>query len=355
MPNLLKSASTYVALAAGVVGVLLILFAWRLPPFETTVEDTDNAYVRGNVTILSPQVTGYVSEVPVTDYAAVRKGDLIVRIDDRIYVQKRDQAKATLASKQAALAASTQQEASAQANIKLSEAGVSSAKAAAKLARANMERSEALVAKGFSTQSDVDVVRNSVSQAEAAVLEAKARLEVSKQALDQVLVARQALRADVDQAAAAVELAEIDLANTRIVAPEDGRLGTVGTSVGSYVAVGSQLTSLVPDRQWVMANFKETQVANLRAGQKATFAVDALGHVKLTGHITRFSPAAGSEFAVIKADNTSGNFTKVAQRLPVRIEIDAGQALAERLAPGMSVVVSVDWASQPDGQESVSR
>jgi multidrug resistance efflux pump len=355
MSKLFKSASTYVALAAGVAGVLLILFAWRLPPFETTIENTDNAYVRGKVTILSPQVAGYVAEVPVTDYAAVRKGDLIVRIDDRIYVQKRDQAKATLAGKKAALAASTQEEASARANIDLSEAGVSSAKAAANLARANMERSEALVAKGFSTQSDVDVVRNAVSQAEAAVQEAQAKLEVSKQALDQVLVARQALQADVDLAVAAVELAEIDLANTRIVAPEDGSLGTVGTSVGSYVAAGSQLTSLVPDRKWVMANFKETQVANLEAGQKATFTVDALGHATLTGHITRFSPAAGSEFAVIKADNTTGNFTKIAQRIPVRVEIDPGQELAGRLAPGMSVVVSVDSASQPDRRESVSR
>lgn len=355
MSKLFKSVSTYVALAAGIAGVLLILFAWRLPPFESTVENTDNAYVRGNVTVLSPQVAGYVAEVPVTDYAAVRKGDLLVRIDDRIYVQKRDQAKATLAGKEAALAASTQQEASARANINLSEAGVSSARAAADLARANMERSQALVAKGFSTQSDIDVARNSVSQAEAAVLEAQARLEVSKQALDQVLVARQALQADVDQAAAAVELAEIDLANTRIVAPEDGRLGTVGTSIGSYVAAGSQLTSLVPDRKWVMANFKETQVANLKTGQKATVAVDALGHATLTGHVSRFSPAAGSEFAVIKADNASGNFTKVVQRIPVRIEIDPGQRLAERLAPGMSVVVAIDSASRPDGRENAGR
>ncbi len=355
MSKLFKSVSTYVVLAAGVAGVLLVLFAWHLPPFETTIEQTDNAYVRGNITVLSPQVAGYVAEVPVTDYANVRKGDLVVRIDDRIYVQKRDQAKATLASKKAALTASTQQEASARANIRLSEAGVSSAKAAADLARANMVRGEALVAKGFSTQSDVDMVRNSFRQAEAAMQEAEARLEVSEQALDQVLVGRQALQADVDQAAAAVELAEIDLANTSIVAPEDGRLGTVGTSVGSYVAVGSQLTSLVPDRKWVMANFKETQVANLKTDQKATFAVDALGHATLSGHVSRFSPAAGSEFAVIKADNTTGNFTKIAQRIPVRIEIDTGQALAERLAPGMSVVVSVDSASQSEELTSASR
>lgn len=355
MSRVFKSLSTYVALVAGVAGVLLVLYAWRLPPFETSVVSTDNAYVRGNVTILSPQVAGYVAEVPVTDYAEVKKGDLIVRIDDRSYAQKVDQAKATLASKNAALSASEQQEATGQAQISLAEAGVASAKAADDLARANLKRSETLVAKGFSTQSDMDVARNAVSQADAAMREAAANLEVSKQGLAQVLVGRLSLQADVDQAQAAVRLAEIDLANTRIVAPEDGTLGSMGTSFGAYVIAGSQLTSLVPERKWVIANFKETQVAAMKAGQPARFRVDALAHAEMLGHITRFSPAAGSEFAVIKADNASGNFTKVAQRIPIRIEIDDGQELAGRLTPGMSLVVSVDTSSSPDGAEMANR
>lgn len=355
MSRLFKSVSTYITLAAAIAGVLLILFAWRLPPFETSVEHTDNAYVRGNVTVLSPQVAGYVAEAPVTDYANVKKGDLIVRIDDRSYTQKLNQAKATLASKQAGLAASEQQEATSKAQISLAEAGGASAKAAADLAAANLKRSEALVAKGFSTQSDVDVARNAVSQAQAAVREAAANLEVSKQGLAQVLVARQSLQADVDQALAAVHLAEIDLANTRIVAPEDGALGVIGTSLGAYVAAGTQITSLVPERKWVIANFKETQVAGMQAGQPASISVDALGHATISGHIARFSPAAGSEFAVIKADNASGNFTKVAQRIPVRIEIDADQELAARLAPGMSVVVKVDTQADPVAAETASR
>lgn len=347
MSKILKSFSTYLALAAGIAGVLVILYAWKLPPFESSVEQTDNAYVRGNVTMLSPQVAGYVAEVPVTDYADVKKGDLIVRIDDRPYAQKLEQARATLASKNAALSASDQAEATSRAQITLAEAGIASTRAADDLARANLKRSEQLIAKGFSTQSDVDVARNAVSQSDAAIREADARLEVARQALAQTLVSRQSLNADVDQAQAAVRLAEIDLANTRIVAPGDGTLGTVGASFGAYVTAGSQLTSLVPERKWVIANFKETQVALIKVGQPVSFRVDALNRAEMRGHITRFSPAAGSEFAVIKADNSSGNFTKVAQRIPVRIEIDEGQDLMQMLAPGMSVIVSVDTDAAP--------
>ncbi|MDW6020487.1 HlyD family secretion protein [Mesorhizobium sp. BAC0120] len=355
MSRLLKSLSTYVALVAAIAGVMLILYAWRLPPFQTTVEQTDNAYVRGNVTLLSPQVAGYVVEVPLTDYAKVKKGDLVVRIDDRPFRQKLEQAKATLAGKKAALSASEQQEASGKAQIALAEARVTSAQSAAGLARTSLERSETLVSRGFSTQSEIDALRNAERQAEAALREAQAQVEVAKQALQQVLVSRQSLQADVDLSEAAVRLAEIDLANTRIVAPQDGTLGTIGTSVGAYVTAGTQLAGLVPDHKWVIANFKETQIAGMQVGQPARFSVDALGHSVINGHIVRFSPAAGSEFAVIKADNASGNFTKAAQRIPVRIEIDADQPLANRLAPGMSVVVSVDTKTAPDGAQAAER
>jgi multidrug resistance efflux pump len=355
MSRLFKSFSTYVALLVSVIGALLILYAWNLPPFRTATQRTDNAYVRSNVTILSPQLAGYIAEVPVTDYAHVRKGDLIVHIDDRIYAQKLRQAQAMLSSKNAALAASDQQEASGQAQINLAEAGVASAQAAADLAHANLQRSETLVGKGFATQSDIDVARNAARQADAAVLEARARLEVARQALAQLLVGRQSLKADVAEAEAAVRLAEIDVGYTRITAPQDGTLGTVGVAAGAYVTAGSQMTSLVPDHKWVIANFKETQVAAMKIGQPATFSVDALDHATVRGHISRFSPAAGSEFAVIKADNASGNFTKVAQRIPVRIEIDAGQTLAERLAPGMSVTVSVDTDDAPEPESLAAR
>jgi multidrug resistance efflux pump len=172
-------------------------------------------------------------------------------------------------------------------------------------------------------------------------------LEVARQDLASTLVNRQSLEAAVQGAEAAVHLAEIDLQNTRIVAPQDGRLGEIGARIGQYVSAGTQLLALVPEKIWVVANFKETQLAGMKPGQPVTFTVDALEHASLSGRIERFAPAAGSEFSVLKADNATGNFTKVAQRLPVRIAIEPDQDLAKRLSPGMSVVVSVDTASRP--------
>lgn len=135
--------------------------------------------------------------------------------------------------------------------------------------------------------------------------------------------------------------------STAQVAPRDGKLGEIGVRLGQYVSAGSQLASLVPDVKWVTANFKETQLSGMQIGQAVSFTVDALDHVQLSGHIEDFSPATGSEFSVLKSDNATGNFTKVSQRLPVRIAIDPGQPDADRLAPGMSVVVKIDTSATP--------
>jgi multidrug resistance efflux pump len=141
-----------------------------------------------------------------------------------------------------------------------------------------------------------------------------------------------------------VRLAEIDLANTRITAPGDGQLGQVAVRLGAFVNAGTQLTALVPQAMWVIANLKETQMADVRLGQPVTFAVDALNHARLRGHVEQIAPATGSEFSVITPDNATGNYVKIAQRIPVRISIDPNQPLAQRLRPGMSVVASIDTA-----------
>jgi multidrug resistance efflux pump len=346
MLKFLRSTATLVAIVIGVAGAALVLYAWRLPPFTSSVETTDNAYVRGQVTLISPQLNGYVAEVAVQDYQRVKAGQLLVRIDERIYEQKLQQAKATLAAQKAALANSEQTRRSNEAKIKSSEAQVDSAKAALKAADASWERIEPLLSRGVTTQKEADQARASLDQARAALSQAQAAVEVTRQDLAATLVNRSSLEAAVQGAEAAVRLTEIDLQNTRIVAPQDGRLGEVGARVGQYVSAGTQLLAVVPEKIWVVANFKETQLAGMKVGQPVALKVDALEHASLSGHIERFSPAAGSEFSVLKADNATGNFTKVAQRVPVRIAIDPGQDLAERLAPGMSVVVSVDTASK---------
>jgi multidrug resistance efflux pump len=346
MLKFLRSTATLVAVVIGVAGAALVIYAWRLPPFTSSVETTDNAYVRGQVTLISPQLTGYIAEVPVQDYQKVKAGQLLVRIDDRIYEQKLQLAKATLAVQKAALANSEQTRRSNEAKIKSSEAQVDSAQAALKAADASWERIEPLLSRGVTTQKEADQARANLDQAKAALSQAQAAVEVARQDLAATLVNRSSLEAAVQGAEAAVRLAEIDLQNTRIVAPQDGRLGEVGARVGQYVSAGTQLLAVVPERIWVVANFKETQLPGMKVGQPVTLNVDALEHASLSGRIERFSPAAGSEFSVLKADNATGNFTKVAQRVPVRIAVDPGQDLVERLAPGMSVVVSVDTASK---------
>ncbi|MBP1844071.1 multidrug resistance efflux pump [Rhizobium petrolearium] len=344
MTKLFRSIATYMAMITGVTGVFLVLYAWDLPPFHGSVEMTNDAYVRGQVTLLSPQLAGYLVDVPVQDYQRVKKGDLIARIDDRIYTQKLEQAKATLAAAEAALANSEQSHKSAEAKIASAKAAVESANAALEVARTTYERTEGLLEKNIASQSEAEKNRAAFNQAQAAVHQAEAAELVAEQDLNTIVVSRRSLEASVESAKAAVELAEIDLANTRITAPQDGTLGEMAGRIGQYVSVGTQIGSVVPDHVWVVANFKETQLAGMRPGQEVVFTVDALGHQKFAGRIERFAPATGSEFSVIKADNATGNFTKVAQRIPVRIAIEPQQPLTDRLVPGMSVVASVDLA-----------
>ena len=348
MSKFLRIPIEIIAVLIGLAGLALVLYAWHLPPFRTSVESTENAYVKGYVTLISPQLSGYVSEVAVTDYATVKEGDVLVRIDDRIYAQKLEQARATLASQKALLSNSSQQELSAKANIAAAEAQFDGAQAAEKRAQQSWERVASLVHKGIVSNSEYEQAQATREQALAAVHQAQAAIEVARQSLATVIGNRPSLQAGVSGAEAAVELAEIDLGNTVIKAPRDGRLGEVGVRLGQYVTAGAQLMAIVPADVWVIANFKETQLDGMKVGQKVTVSVDALGHRELRGHIEGFSPAAGSEFAVIRPDNATGNFTKISQRIGTRIRLDAGQPDAGLLAPGLSVVVTVDKDTAPD-------
>jgi multidrug resistance efflux pump len=348
MTRIFRSLSTYVALAIGLAGLAVILYAWRLPPFGSALEMTENAYVRGQVTVIAPQLPGYVADVPVKDFAAVKKGDLLLQIDDRIYAQKLAQARATLAAQRAGLANSDQSRAAAEARLRAAIANVASAEAGLRTAEANWGRVEPLREREIVTQTSADQSQQALDQARASLASTNAAAEVARQDIQTAIVNRQSLVAAVEGAEASVHLAEIDLGNTRIVAPQDGTLGEVSARIGQYVAAGTQVMALVPEQIWVIANFKETQLADMQVGQKVTFTVDALRRARLSGTIERFSPAAGSEFSVIRPDNATGNFVKIAQRVPVRIAVDPGQPLAERLAPGMSVVVSVDTTQSRD-------
>jgi multidrug resistance efflux pump len=351
-----------VVVTAAFIGIALVLYAWRLPPFQSDIESTENAYVRGSVTVIAPKVDGYVAEVLVQDFAAVDAGQVLVRLDDRNYRQRLAQAQAALAAQQANLANLLQARHAREAGVASAGAQLAAAQAqqfnaAAQLARsqADQRRSQALVGDGSVSQREFEQVDSALRQAEAGqrqtdalAQQARAAITVAQQDLRAVAVNRQAVEAAVQGAKAAVALAEIDLENTRIRAPRAGRAGEIGVKLGQYVTPGTQLMALVPAQVWVVANFKEAQAARMAPGQAAELQVDGLGHARLKGRVERLAPAMGSEFSVLRADNATGNFTKVAQRLPVRIAVDANEPLLARLRPGMSVVAEVDTgSSQP--------
>jgi multidrug resistance efflux pump len=338
-------AAVLIALAILVAGAVAILMAWRIGPFATAAVSTENAYVRGQVTNVSPQVSGYVTQVPVQDFADVKAGDVLARIDDRIYRQRVEQAQANLDNARAALANNPQQAASRAASLQSQGAGVAAARAQLAKAQADNARVEALAKQGFITRRDVDASRATLQQAQASVRQAQAAQTIAGEDVRSVQVSRGGLEAQVEAAQAALRLAQIDLANTVIRAPVAGQLGEVSVRQGQYVTAGTQLMALVPQQLWVTANFKEAQTAKIRPGQSARFRVDALGGARLTGKVEQLAPAAGSEFSVIRPDNASGNFVKVPQRIAVRIRIDPGQPNASRLRPGMSVEAEVDTGS----------
>ena len=294
-----------VALAAG--AVLAVLKIWNLPPFVGGMQRTDNAYVHGLTMNVAPQVSGYVVAVEVRDFEQVHAGQVLVRVDDRIY--------------RARVAA-------ARANLSAQLAGLANARAQLLRARADMARVDDLVSDGSVSIRERDQTLAALRQAEAQVRQADG--------------GQGSFEAQVDAARAQLDLAQIDLEHTVIAAAAAGQVSEIGVRVGQYVTNGTQLMSLVPADRWVIANFKEAQVANITPGQSATFVVDALHNARFTGRVERLAPAAGSEFAVLKPDNATGNFVKVPQRIGVRISIDPGQPLASRLAPGMSVEAIID-------------
>ena len=344
--NNIRVVSIFTAAAIGLVGVLVVLYAWQLPPFTRHSQFTDNAYVRGLTTFISPQVSGYVTQVNVQDFNRVKRGQVLFQIDDRIYKQRVHQAQAQLAMKEAALKNNLQQRKSAEAVITRNDAALQNARAQNLKSQADLARVQELTADGSLSVRERDAARASAAQSAADIEQAKATLEMSRQDLQSTIVNRASLEADVANAKAALELAEIDLQNTRIIAPTDGQLGQVAVRLGAYVTAGTHLAPLVPPQHWVIANLKETQLAEVRIGQPVTFTVDALNGERFHGKVQSISPATGVEFSAISPDNATGNFVKIAQRIPVRITVNDGQNNSERLRPGMSVQVTIDTRAE---------
>ncbi len=306
-------------------------------------ESTDNAYVQGDISVISPKIAGYVREVRVVDNQQVRAGDVLALIDDEDLAAKAAEARAAVAAQQAAIAGIDRRLEWQASMIEAAKANVVSAQAELARAQPNYERYKKMVATNIVAKSDYDQVEATLRKAEAEVTRTQAAVTAEQGQLVVLLADRKQADAQLAQAQAALTVAKNDLDNTVIKAPVDGVVGNKGVQVGQYVKVGTQLMAVVPLPQvYIVANFKETQLANMRQGQAVEIAVDAYPNQKLTGTVESFAPASGAVFSLLPPENATGNFTKVVQRVPVRIAVPKDNALAGLLRPGLSVEVSVD-------------
>lgn len=331
-----------ILIALIVIGVALILYAWKLPPFTPTVQQTNNAFVKGQTTIISPQVSGYVTEVAVEDFANVKEGDLLIKIDDRTFKQQLEQAQANIEIAITDRASNAQDTGSSQAQIEAREADLYSANVSVDSAREDVKRYQGLDAIGAVSKAEVAHIKAQLAKAQANVQQAEANLQVAREASEKTSGSRSSLDANIKSAEAGAKQAQINLDNTVISAPESGQLSQISVKEGQYVSAGTQLMYIVPKGVWIIANFKETQVANMRIGEPATIHVDALGGAKFSGRVSNISPATGSEFSAGAANPATGNYIKIAQRVPVRIDLAQNQPNLAQLRPGMSVSVDVD-------------
>ncbi|MFY2508897.1 HlyD family secretion protein [Vibrio pectenicida] len=306
-------------------------------------ESTNNAYLQGDITTIRPKVSGYIAKSFVSDNQKVKKGDLLVELDARDYVTELEQAKAHLAVSKSSIDNLVAQKTLQKSHILQADSRVDSAKAEYQRSTQQVRRSRSLLTKNYASQDEVDDMLAQQKVALAELNEANASL-VS--AHDQLLV----IDSDIHQAEASVvesevdvDQAELNLSYTKIYAPVDGIVGKRSVRQGLLVQAGSPLLSLVPTGNiWVEANFKETQLVGIHQGQKVTIEFDAFPDQRLIGIVDSFSPATGAKFALLPPENATGNFTKIVQRVPVKISIPDKQTLKGRLLPGLSVVTTID-------------
>jgi membrane fusion protein (multidrug efflux system) len=347
-PNARKNPKLSLKRAALGAVIVLVTFGavglaydwWTVGRF---IESTDDAYIGGDVTVIAPKVAGFVGELKVADNEQVHAGDLLIKLDDRDYRAALARAEATVAIQQATLT-------NFDATSRLQEAVIAQAQATIAATGAETERSHddqaryqhLLLTGAVSTQSfqqaDTDYKRALANgeKAGAVLVAAQRQLEV-------IATQKQQTQAALQQAVAERDLARLNLSYTELRAPMDGYVGNRSAQVGAYATVGAQLISLVPTRGlWIDANFKESQLAGIHAGSPAVVKVDLISGKKFRGHVVSIAPATGAQFSVLPPENATGNFTKIVQRVAVRIVVDDDQAALGQLRPGLSVTAKVD-------------
>jgi membrane fusion protein, multidrug efflux system len=330
-------------------------YGWDYWTVGRFLVSTDDAYVKADNTTIAPKVSGYLHDVLVGDNERVKAGQVLARIDDRDFRVALDQARADVAAARAAIASKQAQLEVQQATIDAAKATIEVDQATATFAAQENKRYTDLASTGYGS------VQNA-QQAQSRIAGAKAAIQRDTASLASALKQVDLLKAEILQANAALARAEavqsqaqLNLDYTSIVVPIDGVVGNRTLRIGQFVQAGTQLMSVVPvSGAYVVANFKETQLTDVRAGQAVDIAVDMFPGQVVHGHVDSIAPASGQEFALLPPDNATGNFTKVVQRIPVKIALDGDSSAPIALRPGMSVIPTIETRSQAQGRGAIA-
>jgi membrane fusion protein, multidrug efflux system len=350
-----KTTRKRVLIVIGIVAVVAgIVWGARWWTVGRFIESTDDAYLKADSVTIAPKVSGYITEVLVGDNQAVAAGAPLARLDTRQYQASLDQAKATLDAR----AADIQR---AEADLKQQHANAEQTKAQAEVSRVSLAHAEddvrryrPLVATGAETEERLSSLVSTRDQAKATLAANLAGVKSAQTQIGATEATIAQARAQLEAAQAQLNQSKLDLNDTTLYSPLAGRVGDRSVRVGQYVQPGTRLMTVVPVTSvYLEANFKETQVGRMRVGQPATLHVDALKGTDLHGVVESFSPGTGAQFALLPPENATGNFTKIVQRVPVRIRVDTGPETRKVLLPGLSVTVEVDTQSASDDSRRI--
>jgi len=329
------------------VGILLVVVTrWNYWQGNAEWQVTDDAYLQSDVTPIATKVAGYIRDLPMQDYEHVRAGQLLAQIVDDDYRAVVAQAEANIAAAVAQSKALLAQREFQAANVQAANAVVNATLAALDQNSRDLTRQRRLLETGSSSTEAAEKLETTHAQLAAQLAQNRAQADAAVKQLGVLAAQLAQIEAAIGGQRANLQVASLNLSYTRIVAPEDGVIGQRQVKPGQYVGTGAQITTLTPlPHVWVIANYKETQLTHMAVGQKAEVAVDSFPGHTLRGHLLAFAPASGSQFALLPPDNATGNFTKVVQRVAVKIAIDDADGIADRLLPGLSVVSKIDTRS----------
>jgi membrane fusion protein (multidrug efflux system) len=343
--------------AAAVVLVGAGGFGWYWMETGRYLESTDDAYVQADYTTIAPKVSGYIAEVLVKDNQPVKAGTVLARIDDRDFRTALAQAQADVASAKADVGNIDAQLVEQQSVIAQAAAAIAADQAGVNFAQQDYTRYHGLTAQHVTSVQDEQRAHSELQQQNANLQRDRAGLTAARQRVDVLTTAKAKALTQVQRLQSVEQQARLNLGYTTISAPIDGTVGARSLRVGQFVQAGTQLMAVVPLQSvYVVGNFKETQLADVRAGQNVRVSIDGLPGVTIPGRVDSLSPASGLEFALLPPDNATGNFTKIVQRIPVKITLEVDASLAGRLRPGMSAEPVIDTrAAAAPGETVASR